>query len=104
MVLDKDGEDQWYRMLENEVLHRVQEERKCNWIGRILLGNCLLKHVIKRKIGGWMWREDDEKEVSSYNKQRCSVKHNIHIIKIFKLPASQAKSSYLYKNIRSKSQ
>jgi len=60
------GEDQWYRMLENEVLNRVQEERKCNWIGRFLLRNCLLKHVIEGKIDGWKWREDGGKEVSSY--------------------------------------
>jgi hypothetical protein len=45
----------------NEVLHRVKEERnivhtikrrKANRIGHILRRNCLLKHVIERKIEG----------------------------------------------------
>jgi hypothetical protein len=44
-----------------EVLHRVKEgrniihtikRRKVNWIGHILLGNCLLKHVVEGKIEG----------------------------------------------------
>jgi hypothetical protein len=44
-----------------EVLHRVQEERnilhtvkrrKANWIGHILRKNCLLKHVIEGQIEG----------------------------------------------------
>jgi hypothetical protein len=44
-----------------EVLHRVKEKRnilhttkrrKANWIGQILLRNCLLKHVIEGKIEG----------------------------------------------------
>jgi hypothetical protein len=44
-----------------EVLHRVKEERnivhtikrrKANWIGHILRGNCLLKHVIEGKLEG----------------------------------------------------
>jgi hypothetical protein len=44
-----------------EVLHRVKEERnivhtikrrKANWIGHILRRNCLLKHVIRRKVRG----------------------------------------------------
>jgi len=41
-------------------LHRVKEKRnilqtkrrKDDWIGHILRGNCLLKHVIEGKIGG----------------------------------------------------
>jgi hypothetical protein len=42
-----------------EVLHRVKEDRnilhtiqkrKANWIGHIVRSNCLLKHVIERKI------------------------------------------------------
>jgi hypothetical protein len=42
-----------------EVLDRVKEERnivhtikrrKANWIGHILRGNCLLKHVIEGKL------------------------------------------------------
>ena len=45
----------------NEVLHRVKEERNiihivkrrnANWIGHILRRNCLLKHVIEGKIVG----------------------------------------------------
>jgi hypothetical protein len=44
-----------------EVLHRVKEERnivhtikrrKANWIGHILLRNCLLKQVIEGKLEG----------------------------------------------------
>jgi hypothetical protein len=49
------------RVRNEEVLHRVMEERnnlhiikrrKANWIGHILCRNCLLKHVIKCEIGG----------------------------------------------------
>ena len=44
-----------------EVLHRAKEERniihtikrrKCNWIGNILRGNCLLLHIVEEKLGG----------------------------------------------------
>jgi hypothetical protein len=44
-----------------EVLHRVKEERnilhtikrrKANWIGHILRGKCLLKHVIEGTLDG----------------------------------------------------
>jgi hypothetical protein len=47
------------RVRNEEVLHRVKEERnivhtikrrKANWIGHILRRNCLLKHVIEGKI------------------------------------------------------
>jgi hypothetical protein len=49
------------RVRNEEVLHRVKEERnilhtvkrrKTKWIGHMLCRNCLLKHVIKRKIEG----------------------------------------------------
>jgi hypothetical protein len=49
------------RVRNEEVLHRVKEERhivhtvkrrKVNWIGHILRRNCLLKHVIEGKVGG----------------------------------------------------
>jgi hypothetical protein len=49
------------RVRNEEVLHRVKEERnivhtikrrKANWIGHILRRNCLLKHVIEGKIVG----------------------------------------------------
>jgi hypothetical protein len=52
----------WTDSVRNEeVLHRVKEERnivhtitrrKANWIGHILLSNCLLKHLIEQKIEG----------------------------------------------------
>jgi hypothetical protein len=56
----------WRRMekiswTNREVLHRVKDERnilhtikrrKANWIGHILLRNCLLKHVIEGKLEG----------------------------------------------------
>jgi hypothetical protein len=49
------------RVRNEEVLHRVKEERhivhtikrrKANWIGHILGRNCLLKHVIEGKLEG----------------------------------------------------
>jgi hypothetical protein len=49
------------RVRNEEVLHRVKEERnilhtvkgrKANWIGHILRRNCLLKHVMEGKLGG----------------------------------------------------
>jgi hypothetical protein len=49
------------RVRNEEVLHRVKEERnivhtikrrKDNWIGHILCRNCLLKHVIEGKLEG----------------------------------------------------
>jgi hypothetical protein len=49
------------RVKNEEVLHRVKEERnilhkikrrKANWIGHILRRNCLLKHVIEGKLEG----------------------------------------------------
>jgi hypothetical protein len=36
-------------------------QRKLNWIGHILRGKCLLKHVNEGKR-----REDEEEDVSSY--------------------------------------
>ena len=48
-------------MRNEEVLHRVKEERntvqtvkgrKCNWIGHSLCRKCLLKHVTEGKIEG----------------------------------------------------
>jgi hypothetical protein len=49
------------RVRNEEVLHRVKEERnivhtikrrKANWIGHILRRDCLLKHVIEGKLEG----------------------------------------------------
>jgi hypothetical protein len=49
------------RVRNEEVLHRVKEERnilhtikirKANWIGHILRRNCLLKYVIEAKLEG----------------------------------------------------
>jgi hypothetical protein len=51
----------WTDRVKNEVLFRVKEDRnilhtikrmKANWIGHILRGKCLLKHVIEVKIEG----------------------------------------------------
>ena len=36
---------------ERNILQTIQR-RKTNWIGNILHRNCLLKHVVKRKIEG----------------------------------------------------
>jgi hypothetical protein len=59
-VLEKDGEDQFNRRVRNEeILHRVKEERNMlptikrgqgNWIGYILRRNCLQKHLIEGMI------------------------------------------------------
>jgi hypothetical protein len=49
------------RVRNEEVLHRVKEERhilhtvkrrKANWIGHILRRNCFLKHVIEGNLEG----------------------------------------------------
>jgi hypothetical protein len=51
------------RVRNEEVLHRVKEERniihtvnrrKTNWFGPSLCRNCFLKHIIERKIEGMM--------------------------------------------------
>jgi hypothetical protein len=51
----------WAHRVRNELLQRGREERnilqtvkgrKPNWIGHILRRNCLLNHVIERKIEG----------------------------------------------------
>jgi hypothetical protein len=71
------------RVRNEEVLHRVKEERiilhkikrrKANWIGHILRRNCLLKHVIEGKLEERMGRRgrrrkqllDDLKEKRRY--------------------------------------
>jgi hypothetical protein len=36
---------------ERNIIHTIKR-RKANWIGHILLGNCLLKHVVEGKIHG----------------------------------------------------
>jgi hypothetical protein len=73
----------WTDRVNNEaVLHRVKEERnflhtirrrKANWIGRILVRNCLLSHIIEGKIKGTRRRGrrlkqllDDMKEARRY--------------------------------------
>ena len=38
---------------QRNILHEIRK-RKANWIGHILRRNCLLKHVIERKIKGEM--------------------------------------------------
>ncbi|PNF25852.1 hypothetical protein B7P43_G11131 [Cryptotermes secundus] len=43
----------WTDYVRNEeVLIRVSEQRKANWIGHVLRRNCLLKEVIEGKIEG----------------------------------------------------
>jgi hypothetical protein len=64
------------RVSNEEVLHRVKEERNilhtikrrnANWIGHILRRNCLLKHVIEGKIEGRIEvTERRGEDVSSY--------------------------------------
>jgi len=59
----KKGKIGWTDRVTNEVLSRVKEQRnilhtvtrrKANWIGQILCGNCLLKHVLGGKVDGRM--------------------------------------------------
>jgi hypothetical protein len=67
------GKISWTDCVKNdEVLRRVKEERnilhkigrrKANWIGHILLRNCLLNKLLKEI---WKGRRDEEEEVSSY--------------------------------------
>jgi hypothetical protein len=62
VVLEKERKISWTDRVRNEeVLHRVKEERnilhtikrrKANWIGHMLHRNCLLKHVIEGKVEG----------------------------------------------------
>ena len=64
------------RVRNEEILHRVKEERnivhilkrrKDNWIGHILHRNCLLKHVTEGKIEeGTEATGRKRKDVSSY--------------------------------------
>jgi hypothetical protein len=72
-MLENEGEEQFDRVCEKcWNINRVKQERtilhtmkrrKSNWIGHILRGNCLLKHVIERKVKG---RGDEEEDLSSY--------------------------------------
>lgn len=59
MQNDISGYSAAYILCQNGVLHRDNEERnvlhkikrrKANWIGQVLRGNCLGKHVIEEKI------------------------------------------------------
>ena len=50
---------------ERNILHKIKR-RDDNWIGHIYRRNCLLKRIIEGKIGGIMWLEDKEEDVSSY--------------------------------------
>jgi len=43
----------FHRVMEDGNILNTRERRKANWVDRILCGNCLLKHVIQGKIGGW---------------------------------------------------
>ena len=38
---------------QKNILHEISK-RKANWIGHILRRNCLLQHVIKGNIKGWI--------------------------------------------------
>ena len=63
MVLEKENISWTDRVRNEEVLHRVIEERnvlltvksrKANWIGNVLRRNCLLKYVSEGKIKEWI--------------------------------------------------
>ena len=55
------------------------QRRKANWIGRMLLSNCLLEHAAEGNVEG---RADEEEYVDSYwnenvleLERRCTVSH-----------------------------
>jgi hypothetical protein len=48
VVLEKKS----HRVKEERNIVRTIKRRKANWIGHILRRNCLLKHVIERKLEG----------------------------------------------------
>jgi hypothetical protein len=61
-VLEEDGKISWTNHVRNEeallrvkkhrnILHEITK-RKANWIGHILLRNCLLQRVIEEEIQG----------------------------------------------------
>ena len=60
MVLEKNGEICWTDRVKNKKLRIVKdrnmlraiERRKAKWIGHVLHGKCLLKHVIGGKVEG----------------------------------------------------
>jgi hypothetical protein len=45
------NEEVLHRLKERNILHTIKR-RKANWIGHMLRGNCLLKHVIEGKTEG----------------------------------------------------
>ena len=58
----------WADRVRNEVLHRVKEDKnilhkikreKANWVGNILLRNCLLKHIMEGKTEEIKYEEED---------------------------------------------
>jgi len=60
----------WSDRVKNEILHKSQEgkeyptynnQRKADWTGRILTGNCLLKYVIAGQQEGTGRRERTSK-------------------------------------------
>ena len=52
---------------QRNIVHGIRK-RKANWIGHILLRNCLPKQVIEGKIKGeiWKWQENEEEDIRSY--------------------------------------
>jgi hypothetical protein len=79
VLREKDGGDHLDRLRENEVLHRVKEERNIlhtikrrtkNWIGHDFRKNCNLKHVIERKMGGTERRGRTRKQLFNYLMKR----------------------------------
>ena len=82
MVLIKDGDNQLEQSCKNEaVLYSLGlkehptyiKQRKAKWIGHILYGKCLLKHVTGRQTGGTRIRGrrckqllDELKEIRRY--------------------------------------
>jgi hypothetical protein len=47
---------------ESNILHTIRR-RKANWIGHILYGNCLLRHIIEGKIIGTRRQERRRKQL-----------------------------------------
>jgi hypothetical protein len=75
----KCGAGEGWNCVNNEtVLHRIKEERnilhrvrqrKANWIGHILLRNCLLSHIIEGKVIGTRRQERRHKQLLDVPKE-----------------------------------
>jgi hypothetical protein len=63
---------------QRNILHEISK-RKANWIGHILLRNCLLRQVIEGNMKGWLEvkgrRERRRRKLLDYLKERRGYSH-----------------------------